>query len=248
MKLIYLILISAFLAVVATAQEQSLTDSDDEAKERVQYTLFLPEEKTPELIKPEENNPFEAAGDQNEKEGDTEENRVRDMLLQMSAKGGANGPNGMRVMLGSMRLEVGQEVPDILPDQQVKLKVKSISPTQIEMVWVEKKPTGLPPKPFVIDVDVSPHVRYKMPSPGAADGGGIGTMRMEGISAFTRTETVSKPLPSDSPPARDVVMEAKPAPPPPDTTRSSIKASPPANVPEASVLRMLFGNHAAKGQ
>ncbi len=248
MKLIFTTIIPAFLAAVAMAQESPLGVADEEVNERVQYTLFLPEEKAPELIKPEENNPFEAAADQNEKEGDTEENRVRDMLLQMPAKGGGNGPDGMRVMLGSMRLEVGQMVPDILPDQQVKLKVKSISPTQIEMVWVEKKPTGLPPKPFVIDVDVSPHVRYKMPSPSAADGGGIGTMRMEGISAFTRAETVSRPLPNDSPPVRAVAMEEKPAPSPPDTTRSSTKATPPANVPEASVLRMLFGNHAAKGQ
>lgn len=140
-------------------------------------------------------------------------------------------------------------VPDVLPDQQVKLKVKSISPTQIEMVWVEKKPTGLPPKPFVIDVDVSPRVRYKMPSPGAADAGGIGTMRMEGLSAFTRTETVSRPLTSDEPPVRAVALEDKPtSSQSSDTSRSSSKAAPPANVPEASVLRMLFGNHAAKGQ
>lgn len=248
MKLILTTFTFVLLATAVMAQEPSLLDSDEESRERVQYTLFLPEEKTPELIKPEENNPFEAAADQNEKEGDTEENRVRDMLLQMPAKGGGNGPEGMRVMLGSMRLEAGQMVPDVLPDQQVKLKVKSISPTQIEMVWVEKKPTGLPPKPFVIDVDVSPRVRYKMPSPGAADAGGIGTMRMEGISAFTRAETVSRPLPNDSPPVRAVAMEEKPAPSAPGTTRSSTKATPPANVPEASVLRMLFGNHAAKGQ
>lgn len=249
MKLILPTFTSVLLATAIMAQEPSLVDSDQEARERVQYTLFLPEEKTPELIKPEENNPFEAAADQNEKEGDTEENRVRDILLQMPAKGGGNGPAGMRVMLGSMRLEAGQMVPDVLPDQQVKLKVKSISPTQIEMVWVEKKPTGLPPKPFVIDVDVSPRVRYKMPSPGAADAGGIGTMRMEGLSAFTRTETVSRPLTSDEPPVRAVALEDKPtSSQSSDTSRSSSKAAPPANVPEASVLRMLFGNHAAKGQ
>jgi hypothetical protein len=251
MKSYLLTSISVFIAATAVmAQEQPLGTAE-EAPERVQYTLFLPEEKTPEVIKAEENNPFEAAVDQNQKEGDTEENRVRDMLLQMPAKGGGNGPEGMRVMLGSMRLEAGQMVPDVLPDQQVKLKVKAISPTQIEMVWVEKKPTGLPPKPFVIDVDVSPRVRYKMPSPGAADGGGIGTMRMAGISAFTREEVVSRPLPAagvEDAPVKAVAMEDKPASAPSSSTRSSTKATPPANVPEASVLRMLFGNHAAKGQ
>jgi hypothetical protein len=243
MKPILITLMTLLLASAVMAQEQSLVDAGEDVKERVQYTLFLPEEKTPELI-----NPFEAAADQNEKEGDTEENRVRDRLLQMHAKGGGNGPEGMRVMLGSMRLEAGQMVPDVLPDQQVKLKVKSISPTQIEMVWVEKKPTGLPPKPFVIDVDVSPRVRYQMPSPGADTGGGIGTMKMDGISAFTREEVVSRPLPSDSPPVKAVAMDDKPTSSEPSTTRSSSKSAPPPNVPEASVLRMLFGNHAAKGQ
>jgi hypothetical protein len=49
-------------------------------------------------------------------------------------------------------------------------------------------------------------------------------------------------------PVKAVAMEDKPASVPPSSTRSSTKATPPANVPEASVLRMLFGNHAAKGQ
>lgn len=247
MKFHLLITIYLLLPVAAAlAQEQS-----GEPIERVQYTLILPDEKSPEFIKPEENNPFEATVDQNEKEGDTEENRVRDILLQMHAKGGGSGPAGMRVMLGSMRLEAGELVPDVLPDQQVKLKVKTITPTQIEMVWVEDKPTGLPPKPFVIDVDVSPRVRYKMPSPISADGGGIGTMRMEGISAFTREEVVSRPLPASEVQETTVMavaMDDKPASAPPSSTRSSSKPSPPANVPEASVLRMLFGNHAGKSQ
>ena len=116
MKPILITLMTLLLASAVMAQEQSLVDAGEDVKERVQYTLFLPEEKTPELIKPEENNPFEAAADQNEKEGDTEENRVRDRLLQMHAKGGGNGPEGMRVMLGSMRLEAGQMVPDVLPE------------------------------------------------------------------------------------------------------------------------------------
>lgn len=226
MKRHLLILTSFVLPVAAVfAQTEPLADAE-EAPERIQYTLFLPEEKNPELIKTEENNPFEATVNQNEKEGDTEENRVRDILLQMPAKGGGNGPAGMRVMLGSMRLEAGQMVPDVLPDQQVKLKVKTITPKQIEMVWVENKPTGLPPKPFVIDVDVSPRVRYKMPSPGAADGGGIGTMRMAGISAFTREEVVSRPLPvnEQTAPVKAVAMDEKPDVSPPHPHAPASKA------------------------
>ncbi|GEP41245.1 hypothetical protein [Brevifollis gellanilyticus] len=245
-------------AGVATAQNAP-PEGSDEANDRVQYTLILPDEKNPEVIKADENNPFETVMDKTVKEGDTEENRVRDILLSMPAKGGGNGMSGMRVMLGSMRLEAGQMVPNVLPDQQVKLQVKSITPTQIEMVWVEKKPTGLPPKPFVINVDVSPRVRYRMPS-GAADGGsgGIGTLRMEGRSAFSRradpedkgTAAVSS-APAEPPPLKALAVEDE-APAQARQKEKEIKAqsasSPaqPSNVPEASVLRMLFGNHAQK--
>lgn len=235
------------------AQEPLVPDAGEGGAERIQYTLILPDEKTPELIRPEENNPFQIAVDESKNEGDTEENRVRDILLAMPAKGGGYGPDGMRVMLGSMRLVAGQMVPDVLPDQEVKLKVKSITPSQIELVWVEKKPTGLPPKPFVINVDVSPRVRYQMPAAvgdkGAA-GGGIGTMRMQSLSAFSRAQdpveagpdarltAVEQPQPQTAPRAEPVEDDiARPAEAPP---------APSSHVPEASVLRMLFGKHAQK--
>jgi hypothetical protein len=235
------------------AQEPLVQDAGEGETERVQYTLILPDEKTPELIRPEENNPFQIAVDESKNEGDTEENRIRDILLAMPAKGGGYGPDGMRVMLGSMRLVAGQMVPDVLPDQEVKLKVKSITPSQIELVWVEKKPTGLPPKPFVINVDVSPRVRYQMPAgvgeKGVA-GGGIGTVRMEGMSAFSRSQ---EPVEA-SPEARGAAAEepqpqtaSRAEPVQDDVARPA--ESPPApssHVPEASVLRMLFGKHAQK--
>ncbi len=225
------------------AFSQAVPDSPDgeNATERIQYTLILPDEKTPEVIRPEENNPFEAVADESKNEGDTEENRVRNILLSMTAKGGGNGPQGMRVMLGSMRLEAGQNVPPVLPDQEVMLKVKSITPNQIELIWVEKKPTGLPPKPFVIDVDVSPKVRVHLPSGiGEKAGGGLGVVKKEGMSAFNRSpsveqeaavETAARALPVDD--ASTAIPNTK-------------TLSPAANVPEASVLRMLFGNHAKK--
>ncbi|MCA1963041.1 MAG: hypothetical protein LDL31_03735 [Prosthecobacter sp.] len=220
----------------AYAQAVPDKSSDGQSPERVQYTLILPDEKTPETIRPEENNPFEAIGDKDTNEGDTEENRVRSILQSMPAKGGGFGPQGMRVMLGSMRLEAGQEVPPVLPDQEVVLKVKSITPTQIELVWVEKKPTGLPPKPFVIDVDVSPKVRVQLPAgTGTAASAPVGLVKKEGMSAFNRAhEEETRPVETA---ARALPVEDAP----------SVKsAPPPANVPEASVLRMLFGNHAQK--
>ncbi len=313
-RLIHHLILALLLALPVLAQQSAPTPEGEEAPERVQYTLILPEEKNPEIVKPEENSPFEVTAGEAEMDADSEENRVRDILLRMPAVGGGSGANGMRVMLGSMRLQAGQEVPPVLPDQQVLLKVKSVTPTAIELIWVEKKPTGLPPKPFVINVDVSPKVRYRMPaSTGGQGGGDLGTMKRADVSAFTpravpEPEPPRKTLaikavpvedksdapaePSPEPPRKALLVKtapvedkpaspAKPAPEPPRSKALAAKATPvedkpassaeqprkalalkttpvedkpassaepatssPANVPEASVLRMLFGNHA----
>jgi len=238
-----LLFLLASFGLSAYSQEAPLEEiGADESKERVQYTLILPEEKTPEMIKPEEINPFEIAANDTAKEGDTEENRVRDILISMMpAVGGGSGPSGMRVMLGGMRLEAGQDVPPVIPDQQVLLKVKAITPEAIELVWIEKKPSGLPPKPFVIPMNMSTQVRYRLPS-GLGDkaSGGIGTIHRDGVSAFNRAD--------DKTPVKDhalqaVISKAQPVDESPQSPPAPELAKP-SNMPEASVLRMLFGNHA----
>lgn len=304
------------LALAFPAWVHAQAEEDGEENERVQYSLILPEEKAPELIRPEETNPFETLGSgQGSSENDTEENQVRDMLLRMPVTGGASGSKGMRVMLGGMRLEAGMEVPPIIPDQQVRLKVKNITPAAVELVWVEKKPSGLPPKLLVIPMDGAPKVRYRMPG-GATDSaerGPLGTMSRAGVSAFspermqaasappaqtpaplppgirvTRTPPASAPAngepaapaalppgirvvrnpvePSQPPaaatpsPAPTVAPKAAPAPaevaasenaekasgsankPAPSPSPSPRPASPATQAPDATVLRMLFGN------
>jgi hypothetical protein len=172
-----LLLSTALMVLAGSTAAQSQTDESDEAKERVQYTLILPEEKTPELVKPEENNPFEAPVDGTKTdEGTSEENQVRDILLRLPAVGGASGPSGMRIMLGGMRLVTGAMVPPVLPDQQVQLKVKSITPAGIELIWVEKKPSGLAPKVLMIPMDGAAKVRYRLPTSGGTGNGATNTM------------------------------------------------------------------------
>jgi hypothetical protein len=237
-------ILSLMLLLAATLGLHAQEEAEGEGAERVQYALILPDEKTPELVKPEENNPFETAADGAvDDEGDTEENQVRDMLLRMPVGGAVSGLRGVRVMLGGMRLEVGMNVPPVIPDQQVTLRVKSITPAAIELVWVEKKPTGLPPKLLVIPVDGSPSVRYRMPtSPGAdpAAGGSMGTVRRPDVSALSRPDTDGEPMVARAQPA-----EAPPAATPPAAPAAAPKKSstpPPSDAPAASVLRMLFGN------
>jgi len=246
-----LMLSTAVLAMASGVFAQAPAGESGDAQERVQYAIILPEEKTPELVKPEENNPFESVADGAQKdEGSSEENQVRDILLRLPAVGGASGPGGMRVMLGGMRLVAGADVPNVLPDQQVVLRVKSITPSGIELVWVDKKPTGLPPKVLVIPMDGAPKVRYRLPNNGSPDtaqgGGGMGAVRREGLSVLAaQPEPASAPTPAAAVAARleSEIQKAVPVPMPPSAAPPATKP-PPSNVPEASVLRMLFGNHA----
>jgi hypothetical protein len=152
-------LILTLMATLGDAQE-----AKDEEK-RVQYQLVLPEEKTPENVKPEEHNPFESASEvlTRQAPGDSEENRVRDKLLKLSVVGAKRMTDGrMRVLLGDIILETGGDVPPVLPDQRVVLKVKNITAQNIELAWQEKRVTGLPPKLMVIPINIAPQVRYQM--------------------------------------------------------------------------------------
>ena len=323
--LLSILLLSLAWTVHAKEGDAEPKAEGEETQGRVQYLLILPEEKTPELVKAEENNPFEPsnAGAKKDEES-SEENHVREILLQLPAVGGASGSQGMRVMLGGMRLVEGGMVPPVLPDQQVALKVKSISSSAIELLWVEKKPTGLPPKILTIPLDGAPKVRYQLPVNGNPVSGGrpagstMGSLRRNGVAVLlspaeagivntprnSLPPLVATPLPNTAPsvastppqlpalvatplpdsaettlPTRGDLpaMVATPLPSsasslgsPPQILRALAATAPPsremleaedglvedhsspvpespapsADVPEASVLRMLFGNHA----
>lgn len=155
-------LIFSLMAASSHAQEAA---HEDEGEKRVQYQLVLPEEKTPENVKPEEHNPFESENEALNRQapGDTEENRVRDKLLKLPVVGVKRMVDGrMRVLLGDIILETGGVVPPVLPEQLVELRVKNITSQYIELAWQEKRLTGLPPKIMTIPINISPQVRYQM--------------------------------------------------------------------------------------
>ncbi|HYF37354.1 MAG TPA: hypothetical protein VD994_18785 [Prosthecobacter sp.] len=228
----------------------------------MKYALVLPEEKSPELVKETENNPFESnAAGLSEDQGTTEENQVRDILMKLPAVGGASGSQGMRVLLGGMRLAEGSLVPPVLPDQQVVLKVKSITSTALELMWVDKKPTNLPPKILTIPLDLGAKVRRQLPGQGTKGSpqAGMGTIRRNGLpvlgapSEMARSPEVLPALPAmtatDEPPEKTVAAAEPPAESlPPAATPEAAPLPPPADLPQASVLRMLFGNHAPAGK
>jgi hypothetical protein len=274
--------------------------SEEESTGRIQYALILPEEKVPETVKETENNPFESAATKSQKEeGSTEENLVRQILLRLPAVGGANGPGGMRVLLGGMRLVEGGDVPSVLPDQQVALRVKAITPTSLELEWIDKKNPNLPARTLTIPLERSPKVRYQLPGQSDEKTGAaasMGSIRRNGISmappppqlgfsapppttitggigappaagsgkeVIARAERVdltggteARPMPAagrevPSPATQETVAKAEPVSKPAVAAAPKAAEPPPApppassDLPEASVLRMLFGNHAA---
>ena len=146
----------------------------DEAN-RLEYQLILPDEKTPESVKPNEVNPFSKLSSLVEDDSSSEENQVKELLQSLPVAGvSTTAEGGKRVMLGGFKLERGTIVPQVLPGQTVKLRVNSVSDTALEMVWVEKKNTGLPPRMLIIPFNVKPSIRVQLVGSGAVAGAAPG--------------------------------------------------------------------------
>jgi hypothetical protein len=174
----HLLLVLAATCITVRAQT---SDVALEPQEKIRYQLILPDEKTPEVVKPNEPNPFNK-GDLNTAKTDdstSEENRVKDILKNLGVSGikwDRDHGNVTCVMLGDMRLERNMTVPPVLPDQTVFLRVNSLSDTAIEMFWIEKKKRSslVQRTPFIIPINLKATVRTAMPSiapPEPAKGG-----------------------------------------------------------------------------
>jgi hypothetical protein len=271
MNFAYRFLLPGLILTIMASSSHAQEATAEEGEKRVQYQYVLPEEKTPENVKPEEHNPFESENEalSRQSPGDTEENRVRDKLLKLPVVGTKRMPDGrMRVLLGDIILETGGTVPPVLPEQLVELKVKNITAQYIELAWQEKRLTGLPPKLMIIPINITPQVRYQMFGQTDTD--------VKGPKGPNATMDLllhdSPPGPQNTPPA---TLSAEPAPPraqviaddpqpftpprvvnppvippspaplPPtqELTKAPAKSQdPPPSPAVESVVRMLFGN------
>ncbi len=175
MKLIQtlpLLLLAASSPVIGQLAPEA--DPATQRQEKIHYNLIFPEEKIPETVKPNENNPFVKSDGKriDDDQTSSEENTVRDILTSMVVTGIRVAPDGtMSAMLGGMILQQGNIVPQVINRQTVRLKVNSISETSIDLVWVEqKKNTGQPPRVLPLTIDLkNPKVRYSLASSVAAN-------------------------------------------------------------------------------
>jgi len=156
-----LFLLSWSVTFQSAAQEDVLAAAE---RLKVDYQLIFPDEKAPEQVRPEEDNPFVALADLSAKQdiGNSEENRVKEKLLGLEIVGASPRADGYRVQVGDMILEAGMLVPPFLPDQSVQLRVNTITDTEIEFIWLERQRTGLPPRTLIMPMRIKPVIRYAL--------------------------------------------------------------------------------------
>lgn len=177
---LFLLLLAGLSGRLQAQVQSQLTPPDDFSPDKVveapagkiKYVLIMPEDKVAEPVKGAEHNPFGKSPEQiqaglNGNKGTTEENTIREHMEKLHIVGMSPGPKGLRVMLSNMVLDPGDMVPAVVPDQTLRLRVGRITKQAIELVWVEKKPTGMPERVLTLPVDLTPTVRYALPGSGA---------------------------------------------------------------------------------
>jgi hypothetical protein len=165
---------SALMLMGSVCSSSHGQEQEAGVKVQVEYALIFPDEKAPELVKAEEDNPFVAVVKEETKEDQTssEENLVKERLLSLRVVGASPRGDGYRVQLGDMILESGMVLPAFLPEQEVFLRVNTITDKEIEFVWLEKKKTGLPPRTLTMPIEIKPTVLYVLPGQGVKEKGG----------------------------------------------------------------------------
>jgi len=170
-------LIIAALMVPALGQTQTNRLTPEQEKREalrmpdLDRSALEPSERKPTDVRQNERNPFGLLSvpppEQEEElkiEVETEEMKIRRILGNMRVAGLAGAPGDYRVMIGSMKLAVGDTVPRLFANQGEVLRVDQISDRQIVLSFVERKQQqDLPPRTIGLGIDLTPRVRSLLP-------------------------------------------------------------------------------------
>jgi len=120
---------------------------------------LLPELRQPETVTDAERNPFKGAAkvfDQitGPSEGD-ERTRVRRLLSNLRISGVATSPQGMRVLIGSISLGKGDELPPLFHNQGERLVVESVSDRSLLLRFVTNE-DAKKQQPIALSFDLRP--------------------------------------------------------------------------------------------
>lgn len=126
---------------------------------------LLPEDKVPVLLEESERNPF---GKNTPKAVasvvENEESRIRAIFERLPVGGVIEGRTGRKVLLGSMVIEEGRQLPPVISQQTEKLKVLSVASDKVEIAFLESDGTpGL--RRMVVNLSISPSVQFQVARP-----------------------------------------------------------------------------------
>jgi len=143
--------------------------------EKAAVVGMLPHQKQGKALDAKERNPFaellpvEAVGEA--EDTSTEETNIRAVLASLKVSGVTRGDaGGIKAQLGSFILEEGRELDQIIPNQTDVLQVTKVSEKLVEITWVDVEGSEQPRK-HIIELDLSPKVLTRLPSPGGESEG-----------------------------------------------------------------------------
>ncbi|MCX7869857.1 MAG: hypothetical protein N2322_07895 [Terrimicrobiaceae bacterium] len=152
-----------------------------EAEEAVRVSLtkaalaaLRPGNRAAVVVAPEERNPFaqkvQPVRPAQFEMLDTEESRLRAILANLPVGGVSAGGQSPAVLMGSLRLAVGQELPKLLPNQAERIRVVSVDENVVVFGFLETN-GEVGDRTLVRSISLAPEVRYKLPSQSPARGG-----------------------------------------------------------------------------
>lgn len=166
-KTLLLTLALAGSAAMAQEAENSLGNRKIEMR---------PTEKRSLTLKPTERNPYAkraAAKEENhEGEQNAEEIALRSRIKSLKVSGASQSSNGVRLLLGDIRVERGMVLPQLIVDQTQYLQVTDLTDEKIVLGWLDFETGELTGKTMQIPYDLSPTVRYILQGQVSADGDG----------------------------------------------------------------------------
>lgn len=162
-------LLLGFCSSPLLAQQTELSPAEQKAADmrlpELDRSALEPERREPAAVEAGERNPFGLVSvPEREAEeieplaAETEEMRIRRILGNMRVSGLSGLPGSYRVLIGSVRLGVGDEVPRLFADQGEVLRVQSITEREIVLVFNEKDP-NLPPRSIQLGFELQPRPR-----------------------------------------------------------------------------------------
>lgn len=157
----------------AHAQERELSPAEQKAADmrlpELDRSALEPEKREPVKVLEGERNPFglvslpPAKVEEAEAiEAETEEMRLRRILGNMRVSGVVGTEGAYRVLLGSMQLSEGNQLPKLFADQAETLRVTSISRREVVLSFEERDP-NIPPRTIGLGYDLAARPRSLLP-------------------------------------------------------------------------------------